>query len=467
MAAIGPVEVRWGTGRSRRAASARTGDRPTATTACRPWRPSDPSRRAASDPSPDAGTARSAGAAASQSAARGMRAGRRPRHRAGARPRHRAGPGARHRAGRGARHRAAVGPARRPQVAGRALVAGLVGQLAGPGRQRRRQHRRAGIPPGHRGRQDRLLDRGDHQPRLSPGVRAGSPQLGEHGRRAHRGGGGVTRHRHRRPGQALLRPQRVRHDPHRQREQDERHQEPVAPVHVGLGRAAGQQAVPDAEHERGVGGVVNRPPPPSAAVRIEPTAHDARYNEQDDEVGGDRAEADVEGAERRQERNHRVEHVDALREDLGDDVDDQEGNRAEGRGPVGRLREHPVPCVQEHAVGRDEPEPGRRAQRDKREDASVEQHEVLRGGVNYMTDAGQRQERHDDDDAGDCGGVDLGRVLGRHASSGRTCMLTAVRAAASSGQQVPPRQWGQAGAYSFARPPPRRIAPPSLRHLAV
>ncbi len=55
------------TGRSRRGASARTDDRTSATTAYRPWRPSDRSRRAASDRSPDAGTARSAGAAASRS----------------------------------------------------------------------------------------------------------------------------------------------------------------------------------------------------------------------------------------------------------------------------------------------------------------------------------------------------------------------------------------------------------------
>jgi hypothetical protein len=43
---------------------------------------------------------------------------------------------------------------------------------------------------------------------------------------------------------------------------------------------------------------MNRPPAPSFSALIEPAAQDTRYKEQDDEIRGNRAEADVEGAER-------------------------------------------------------------------------------------------------------------------------------------------------------------------------
>src|ERR1700684_4396623 len=100
----------------------------------------------------------------------------------------------------------------------------------------------------------------------------------------------------------------------------------------------------------------------------------------------------VKGAEWRQERDHRVDHVDALRQDLGDDVDDQEGHRAERGRPVSRLYEHPVTRVKEHSVSGDKSETDGRTQSDKRENACVKQHEMLSSGVDNMTSTGQREK---------------------------------------------------------------------------
>jgi hypothetical protein len=77
-------------------------------------------------------------------------------------------------------------------------------------------------------------------------------------------------------------------------------------------------------------------------VRSEPFTDHARYNDQDDEVRRDGAETDVESPEWRQEGNERVDDVYPLGQDLRHDVDDEEGQRAEGHRPVHGLSHHPV-----------------------------------------------------------------------------------------------------------------------------
>jgi hypothetical protein len=177
---------------------------------------------------------------------------------------------------------------------------------------------------------------------------------------------------------------------------------------------------------------VDHPPLPHAAIGGEPLAEDARYNYQDDEVGGDGPEADVEGPERRQERYERVQHVRPLRQDLRDDVDDQERQRAEGDRPVRRLNEDPVPGAEHHAVGGDEAEADRRAQPDQRENARVEEHEVLHGRVNPVAHAGQGQERKDDGHSADGEAIYLPGMLSGGAAGHVTSLLTAAGGTAAS-----------------------------------
>jgi hypothetical protein len=184
---------------------------------------------------------------------------------------------------------------------------------------------------------------------------------------------------------------------------------------------------------------VDRAPLPRFAVSGEPVAEDARYNNQDDEVGGDRPEADVEGPERRQERNERVQHVHPLGQYLRDDVDGQEREGGEGGSAVRRLNEDPVPRAEHHAVGGDQAEADRGAQGDQREHARVKEHEVLHGGVNHVARAGEGQERQDGDRAANCDAIDLPGMFGDRAAGRATSMLTAAGGtAASRCHGVPP-----------------------------
>jgi hypothetical protein len=167
-------------------------------------------------------------------------------------------------------------------------------------------------------------------------------------------------------------------------------------------------------------------------VSGEPFPHNPRYSEQNDDIGGDRPQADIEGTERRQEGHRGVDDMHTLRQDLGHDVDDQERERAEGRGPVSRLHEDPVTGVQDHPVGGDESESDRRAQRDQREYAGVEEHEVLDSQVKHVTGTGQGQERDDDGRSGDRHAEYLARVLGNGPAGRRASALTAAGTAAGT-----------------------------------
>jgi len=123
----------------------------------------------------------------------------------------------------------------------------------------------------------------------------------------------------------------------------------------------------------------------------EPLAQDARYHEQDDEIRGDRAEPDVEGPVRREKGDDRVDDVRTLGQDLGDDVNDQERQRAEGEGTVHGLRHHPVAGRHHDAVRGHQAQQHRAGQADEREHPGVVQHESLRSCVNVTAGLGQDQ----------------------------------------------------------------------------
>jgi hypothetical protein len=142
----------------------------------------------------------------------------------------------------------------------------------------------------------------------------------------------------------------------------------------------------------------------------EPLAHDARYHEQDDEIGGDRTEPDVEGPVRREKGDDRVDDVRPLGQDLGDDVNDQERQRAEGEGTVHGLRHHPVSGRHDDAVRGQQAQQHRTCQADEREHPGVVQHEALRSCVNLPAGLGRTSTATRTTISGDQGGRDLPRM---------------------------------------------------------
>jgi hypothetical protein len=182
--------------------------------------------------------------------------------------------------------------------------------------------------------------------------------------------------------------------------------------------------VQDAEHERHVGGVVDGTPSPGFSVGGEPLAQDARYHQQDDEIGCDGAEPDVEGPVRREKGDDRIDDVRPLRQDLGHDVDDQEGQRAEGEGPVHGLGHHPVPGRHHDPVGGDQAEQHGTGEADERQHPGVVEHEMLRRRVDVPADLGQGQYGHDDDGGGDQRCRDLPRVVSSRSLCPRMHTLT-------------------------------------------
>src|SRR5277367_2198809 len=133
---------------------------------------------------------------------------------------------------------------------------------------------------------------------------------------------------------------------------------------------------------------MNSSPAPGFTVRSEPLTNNARYDEQQNEVRSYGAEPDVKGTKWRKEGHERVDHVHPLRQDLGRDVHDEEGQRTEGDSTVHGLGHDPVPGGKDHPVGRDQAGSDRRGQPDKREYARVVEHEVLSRGIDTMTLAG-------------------------------------------------------------------------------
>jgi hypothetical protein len=143
----------------------------------------------------------------------------------------------------------------------------------------------------------------------------------------------------------------------------------------------------------------------------EPLADDAGHHQRQDEVRRDRAKSDIERPEWRKERNNSVDDVRSLREDLGDDVDDEERQRAEREGAMHGLRHHPVPGPHHDPVGGDQAEQHGPGQADESEHPGVVQHEALRSSVNDVTDLGERQHQDDHHDGGAQRRHDLRRVL--------------------------------------------------------
>jgi hypothetical protein len=161
-------------------------------------------------------------------------------------------------------------------------------------------------------------------------------------------------------------------------------------------------------------------------VRGEPFAQDARYHKQQDEVGRDRAEPDVEGPKWRQERDKRVDDVHPLSQDLGDDMDNEEGERAERDGPVHGLCHHPVSGRHHGPVGGHQADHDRGGQPDEREHSRVEQHEMLRRGVDLVAGGGHHQHEEDNDGRGGRNAHDLPLVVSSRSVPARVHTLTAA-----------------------------------------
>jgi hypothetical protein len=83
--------------------------------------------------------------------------------------------------------------------------------------------------------------------------------------------------------------------------------------------------------------------------------------------------------------------VRPLGQDLGHDVDDEECQCAEREGAVHGLRHHPVSGRHEDPVGGQQSYHHRPGEGDEREHPGVEQHEMLRSGINVAAGLGDDQ----------------------------------------------------------------------------
>ena len=118
------------------------------------------------------------------------------------------------------------------------------------------------------------------------------------------------------------------------------------------------------------------PPRPGGLHVGEPAAQQPGHHDQHDQVRRDRAKSQVEGLAVIEERNHRVGGAGAPGEHLHGDVDRQETHGGEGGGAVRGLGRDPATRGHDRAVGGGHADPDRGSQRDKRENARVEQHET-------------------------------------------------------------------------------------------
>jgi hypothetical protein len=83
--------------------------------------------------------------------------------------------------------------------------------------------------------------------------------------------------------------------------------------------------------------------------------------------------------------------VHPLGQDLGDDVDDEECECAERDGPVHGLCHHPMSGCHHGPVSGYQADHDRSGEADEREHARVEQHEMLRRGVDVTPGRGHDQ----------------------------------------------------------------------------
>jgi hypothetical protein len=115
-----------------------------------------------------------------------------------------------------------------------------------------------------------------------------------------------------------------------------------------------------------------------------------------------------------------------LRENLGHDVDDQEGHRAERDSAVHGLGHHPVSRGHDDPVRGHQADGHRRGQPDEREDPGVIQHEMLRSSIDVLPWLRHDQSDSDHDDTGDQRRHDLRQVLANRSLRPRTHTLTAA-----------------------------------------
>ena len=179
-----------------------------------------------------------------------------------------------------------------------------------------------------------------------------------------------------------------RHHPHDEGEPDRRHAGPVAPVHVGLGRPPGQQAVDDAQDPGQVGGGVQRAPRPGRADGGKTRPQDPGHQDEQEQVRRDGAQPQVQGAPLVQERHHGVGGPGAPGDYLGRDVDEQEAHRAERDGPVHRLGDDPAARGHDDPVRREQADAYRRGEPDKGEDSRIKEQEMHQRHVNGVTGHG-------------------------------------------------------------------------------
>jgi len=179
----------------------------------------------------------------------------------------------------------------------------------------------------------------------------------------------------------------------------------VAPVHVGPGRPAGQQAVHDRQRPGQVGDGVDGAPRPRPSPG-EPAAREARDDDEDEQVPGDRAQADVERPVPGQERDDSVDGMRTVGHDLQHDMRGQCGQRSQRDAPVHRLRHHPVTGPHDNAVGGQQADADGGRQRDQREDTRVGEQELLHAAddrpavAGALRDQDQGDGRDDDDEPG-------------------------------------------------------------------
>jgi len=114
----------------------------------------------------------------------------------------------------------------------------------------------------------------------------------------------------------------------------------------------------------------------------------------------------------------------SLGQDLGHDMDDEKGQRAEREGTVNSLCHHPVARRHDDPVGSHQAEQHRPGQPDQCEHPSVIQHEVLRSGVDDMTGLGQRQHGYEYGNGGDRDCDDLPHVIASRSLCPRVHTLT-------------------------------------------
>ena len=167
----------------------------------------------------------------------------------------------------------------------------------------------------------------------------------------------------------------------------------------------------DSHRPRHINASVHHPPQLRVSRPRVPHSSQAGCDDGDHQIGGDRAQPQIEPAAGADERQHRGERCGLACHRLQQNVHDQETERGERDGPVRDLRRHPGSGRQEMTLGRGHPEHDR--------DGQGEQGQLARTG---FQDLGERPAglpgRHDDHGYGDHDQPGQGHG-GQHVCGGR------------------------------------------------